>query len=225
MRIGFTMKGVFIMNKKTISFLLCLLLLLQLPTSLKAAEAQPAATFSDVEESSWYYDAVQYVVENNIMIGTDDDAFSPGTSLNRAMMVQMLYNLEGSPETGTANFTDVAAGAWYGDAVSWASENNVVSGTGNNMFSPNQEITREEMAVMMRNYCTSKEIELPATREPVDFADEPNMSSWAKDAIDVMYQAAVLSGVESGLFAPKYTATRAEVAQMFMNFMEAIEVE
>lgn len=176
--------------------------------------------FSDVSDSAWYYNAVKYAFEKNIMQGTGY-GFVPNTHLNRAMMVQILYNLDGSPSAGVPMFNDVASGAWYADAATWAASKSIVNGVGDNKFAPNNDITREQMAVMLYNYCNTKGIELPELRETTAFADSTSTSPWAIEAIEAMYQAGILSGKGNGVFDPQGKATRAEVAQMFMNFMEA----
>lgn len=179
--------------------------------------------FADVSESAWYYDAVKYAHKNNIMQGTGNGLFEPNINLNRAMLVQMLYSLEGRPSAGESSFNDVADGSWYADAIAWASTNGVVNGIGNNLFAPTSDIAREQMAVMLYNYCIYKGIELPIVRETGSFADGSVVSSWAKEAVEAMYQAGILNGKGNGVFDPRGTATRAEVAQMMMNFLEAIK--
>ena len=179
--------------------------------------------FDDVNESDWFYDAVKYVCEHGIMQGAGTDGFEPNVKLTRSMMVQILYNLEKQPSVNGAGFGDVASGMWYSDAIGWASENNITHGLGNGLFAPANEITREQMAVMLYNYCVFKGIKLPVIRETANFVDGGSVSAWAAEAVEAMYKAGVLSGKGDGIFAPQDTATRAEVAQMFMNFLEAIK--
>jgi len=178
--------------------------------------------FNDVAKSAWYYDAVKYVYDNGLMNGIASDTFDPTSNLNRAMMVQILYNLEGATATGSASFGDVESGAWYADAIAWATSNGIVNGVGNNLFAPTQEITREQMAVMLYNYCVFKGTPLPVTRTG-SFADAGSINGWAVEAVNAMYQAGILNGKGEGAFDPQGKATRAEIAQMFMNFIEAIK--
>ena len=105
-------------------------------------------------------------------------------------------------------------------AVNWAYANGIVSGMGDNLFAPNAEITREQMAVMLYNYAKFIDAELPKNRAGV-FADEDKIGAWAKEAVNAMYAAEILSGKGGNNFDPQGNATRAEVAAMFMNFMEA----
>lgn len=176
---------------------------------------------TDVSAGSWFYNAVTYVIKNGVMQGVSTTTFAPSSNLNRAMMVQILYNLEGKPAASGAPFSDVKTGDWYADAVAWASANGVVNGVGGGRFAPTQEITREQMAVMLNNYCSYKNIELPKTRESAAFSDASSIGTWAADAVDTMYRAGILNGKGGNAFDPKGNATRAEVAQMMMGFMEA----
>ncbi|MDL2274036.1 S-layer homology domain-containing protein [Oscillospiraceae bacterium OttesenSCG-928-G22] len=178
--------------------------------------------FNDVSANHWFYDAVQYAHENGIMNGTSTTTFAPNTNLSRAMMVQILWNLEGRPAAGSASFTDVASTAWYADAVAWTASNSIVSGYGNDKFGPEESITREQMATILYRYCAYKEIELPSTRTG-DFADSTAIGTWAVEAVNAMYEAEVLNGKGSNTFDPKGTATRAEIAQMMKNFMETVK--
>lgn len=177
--------------------------------------------FNDVAQSAWYYDAVKYVYDNGIMNGIGDNTFDPTSNLNRAMMVQILYNLEDATATGSVSFGDVESGAWYADAVTWAAGNGIVSGYGNGSFGPGDNITREQMAVMLYRYCLFAGLELPAVNEDFNITDASDMSSWAVEAVEAMYKAGILNGKDGGVFDPQGTATRAEVAQMMMNFNSA----
>ena len=179
--------------------------------------------FTDVQEADWFFDAVKSAYENDIMNGITATEFAPTENLTRAMFVQILYNLEGQPSAGISNFTDVANSAWYADAISWAADNTIVSGVGDNLFAPNDEITREQMAVMLYNYCVFKGIEVPNTRTVGAFADADKISTWATETVNAMYAAKILNGKGGNMFDPQGTATRAEVAQMFMNFIEVIK--
>ncbi len=180
--------------------------------------------FSDVAEGDWYYEAVKFVFDNGIMNGTGADIFDPYVKLNRGMMVQILFNLDGKNITnGTFTFEDVAKGAWYEDAIAWAAPKGIVLGYSETVFAPLQNITREQMAAMLYRYCQYKGIELPVVRESGSFTDSASVSAYAKEAVQAMYQAGILNGKGNGVFDPQGTATRAEVAQMLMNFVEATQ--
>ena len=128
--------------------------------SIDAVFAQGEAwsnPFSDVVEGAWYYEAVAYVCNNGLMNGVGGGYFEPNANLTRAMLVQVLYNLEQKPALDSeAGFTDVAADAWYADAVNWAAQNQVVNGYGGNAFGPEDALTREQMASILYRYATYK---------------------------------------------------------------------
>ena len=166
---------------------------------------------------------MKFAYENGLFNGVSEDSFAPEMTMSRAMMVQVLYNLAGKPSANSAGFSDVDSNSWYFDAVSWAAQNGIVSGIGDNLFAPDNDITREQMAVILFNYAKSTGIELSFVRDVVPFADAEEISSWAIEALDAMYAAGILSGKGDGIFDPKSTATRAEVATMFMNFLNAIK--
>lgn len=172
--------------------------------------------FTDVAASAWYYDAVKYVFDNNLFNGTSATAFSPSLTMTNAMMVQVLYNIGGEGKTYQTTST-----AWYATAVAWGEENGIMTGLPS--FDPTAGATREAMAVMMLNYVNAKNITLTATREPIVFADASSISAWASEAVDAMYAAEVLNGMGNNAFSPADIATRAQVAQMFANFFEAIK--
>ena len=108
--------------------------------------------FTDVPTSAWYYDAVEFVYERGMMAGTGNNQFSPNVTTTRAMIVTILYRLENQPAAGSSSFTDVPAGQWYTNAVTWAAANGIVGGYGNGRFGPNDTITRVQMAVILYRY-------------------------------------------------------------------------
>ncbi len=179
-------------------------------------------SYSDVSETDWYYEAVKNAYEHSIMQGTNK-GFEPSAKLTRSMLVQMLYNLEGRPSSSKSVFNDVVDGSWYANAIAWASDNIIVKGNGKNQFAPKQVITREQMAIILHNYCLYKGIVLPVLFEGEVFTDKNEVSSWAVQATEAMYKAGILRGKGNGKFDPKGMASRAEVAQMFMNFMNVIK--
>lgn len=172
--------------------------------------------FSDVSRNAWYYDAVKFVSQNNLMNGVADNTFAPASNLSRAMLAQILYNKEGKPAAGTSAFTDVTAGQWYADAVSWATANGVVNGLGNNMFGPNNNITREQLAVMLYRYADSPAV----TGSVTGFSDADRISSFATDAMAWATTNGIMNGKGDGRLDPKGLATRAEVAQMIKNYLD-----
>lgn len=186
------------------------------PTDPTQPTTPSAVTYSDVAETAWYYDAVKYVTEKGLMNGVGNDRFAPNSNLTRAMFAQILYNKAGKPAAGASTFTDVAAGQWYADAVSWAAAQGVVNGIGNGMFGPNNNITREQLAVMLYRYAGSPAV----TGSVTGFNDAGQISSYAKDAMAWATTNGVMNGKGDGRLDPKGLATRAEVAQMMQNYFK-----
>ena len=142
------------MKKRVVSLVMALCLAVSLLPGALAAGGHP---FTDVPASHWANDAVTYVYENDLMDGVDSTTFSPDGTTTRAMVVTVLYRLAGQPAANWANpFVDVPAGVWFHDAVTWAWENDVVNGTSSSVFSPNQAITREQLAVILYRYAGSQ---------------------------------------------------------------------
>ena len=178
--------------------------------------------FIDVPSGTWYYNGIAYVYQAGLFNGTSETTFSPWLNMSRAMMVTVLYRLAGAPDGGSASFTDVADDMWYTSAVNWAATTNIVSGIGDGLFVPEDNITREQMAVMLYNYCIAMSIELPMMREMVAFGDANQVSDWAKEAVAAMYMANILNGKDGSIFDPQGQATRAEVATMLLNFSDIL---
>ena len=182
-----------------------------------------SAPFTDVPEDAWYKEAVDYVYANGLMSGTSATTFAPSTQLSRAMMVQILYNLEEQPVvTESAAFTDVAADVWYAGAVNWAAGEGIVSGYGNGKFGPEDLITREQMANMLYYYAQYKGYDVSASGELSSFTDGASTSSWAAEAVRWAVGSGLLSGKGGGVLDPRGTATRAEAASIFMRFARTV---
>ena len=182
----------------------------------------PVDSFVDVDENAWYYQAVQYMVENGLMSGTGTTTFSPNTTLSRGMIAQMLYALEGKPSTQGSSFTDVASGAWYADAAAWAQANKVITGYDNGAFGPDDPLTREQLTLILYNYARLKGYEVSAKGDLSAYVDGHTTSSWAQESMTWAVGAGLLSGKGLGMLYPTGTATRAEVAQIMMNFCESV---
>ena len=180
--------------------------------------------FTDVTSGDWFYDAVAYVYDKGMMEGTTDTTFAPTMNLTRSMIAQVLYNLEERPEApGAAGFTDVAAGAWYADAVNWAAARGIVKGYDTGAFGPEDSVTREQLAAILYRYAQVKGYDTTQGGMAVrEFSDSASISDWAQEAMAWAVNAQVLSGKGNGVLDPQGTATRAEVAQMLMNFVEHV---
>lgn len=182
---------------------------------------EPAMPFTDVTTGAWYYDAVEYVYENNLMAGTGATTFDPEMNLTRAMTAQILYNLEGKPEaTKEATFADMnTAPNWSVDAIAWAQDTGVVAGIGNNLFDPNANVTREAFAQMMYNYAKFKGYDLTKAGDLAQFPDAGSISTWAETAMSWANGNGLINGhAESGLLDPQGTTTRAQAASIIANF-------
>lgn len=188
----------------------------------KDDEETTELNFTDVKESDWFYKGVAYVVDKGVMSGVSENQFDPSGKLTRAMLVQMLYNMESRPACDAENaFIDVPVGQWYTDAVIWANDEKIVSGMGDGLFAPNMEITREQMVVMLYNYAKYKGYDVTASTDLSKFADNASVSTWAQPAMQWAVAEGYISGMGDSQLAPQGTATRAEIASVIMRFMEA----
>ncbi|MBR4015807.1 MAG: S-layer homology domain-containing protein [Anaerotignum sp.] len=179
--------------------------------------------FRDVKTTDWFYSAVQYVVSKGLMYGTDEAIFEPQTKLNRGMLTTILYRMEGSPKVNAVNpFTDVAAGKWYTDAIVWANANDVVSGYGDGMFGPTDDITREQMALMIMRYCAYKGMNTQARGSLETYTDKNKVSTWAETAVKWAIAEKLITGRTETTLEPRQTATRAEAASILMRFDQNI---
>lgn len=178
--------------------------------------------FTDVKETDWFFKGVEYVVDKDVMSGVSENQFDPSGKLTRAMLVQMLYNMESRPACDAENaFMDVPVGQWYTDAVIWANDAKIVSGMGEGLFAPNMEITREQMVAMLYNYAKYRGYDVTASADLSAFADTASVSAWAQPAMQWAVAEGYISGMGDSQLAPQGTATRAEIASVIMRFMEA----
>ena len=179
--------------------------------------------FEDVYVSDWYFDAVQYVYENDMMAGTSDITFSPNQTTTRGMIVTILYRLEGEPTvTGTTAFTDVTADQYYANAVAWAVQNGIVAGSDATTFAPNNAITREQMAAILYRYAQFKGYDVSAKADLSTYIDAADVSAYATDAMAWASQTGLITGTSATTLSPAGQATRAQVATILMRFCENI---
>jgi len=176
--------------------------------------------FKDVTSDSWYYSSVKYAYENNLFKGTDK-GFEPDTTMTRAMLVTVLYRLA-SPEKPSAEvmFADVSENAWYADSINWAAKNNIVSGISETKFAPDEDITREQLALILYRYAVLNGYDTKIGEDILSYADVNNISDYALDAMKYAVEHGIITGKSNGILAPKSNATRAEVATMLMRFAE-----
>ena len=190
--------------------------------SFKAETPAPVALpFTDVKSGNWFYDAVKYAYAQGLMTGTSATTFAPNGTMNRAMIVTVLYRLEKSPAvTGASKFTDVPAGQWYSDAVAWAAANNIVNGYDETTFGPMNAVTREQMAAILFRYEQYKGLENVTLEENLNrFPDQNKISAYAIPALQWAVGQKIINGNADGTLDPTGTATRAQVAQIFTNLL------
>lgn len=183
-------------------------------------------TFMDATKDQWYYDAVEYCAENGLFSGTAVGQFSPSKTMTRAMLVTVLWRLDGErvPKV-TANFSDVTDGIWYADAVAWASENGIVNGVGKGRFDPDGDVTREQIATILRRYAQFKGIDTSKQADLSTYPDADQVSDYAKEAMAWANATGLINGNKSGgkvLLQPKGNGTRAQVAAILMRYIENI---
>ena len=187
------------------------------------------STYSDVKTGDWYYDAVVWATEAGVVNGMGDGTFAPTGTTTRAQIVQILYNLEGTPAvSGTTPFTDLTAN-WYKPAILWAYQNNVVAGKSPTTFDPEGPVTREQIAVILTQYMFHV-LTMERTWTPADlstFPDGANVSSWAKEAMQDAVALGLINGTKApdGLvyIDPQGSAARQQVATILMNFCQNVK--
>ena len=176
--------------------------------------------FTDVDEEAWYYTSTKYVNDHGLMTGLDSTHFGPTTILSRAQFATILYRMEDSPSVNyETKYPDVMDRQFYTSAVMWASEAGVIGGYANGYFGPADNITREQMAVMMYRFAKYKEYDISASNDLSSFPDQSSVSAFSKDAMKWAVGAGLISGSQGNLL-PQGNASRAECATIIMRFME-----
>ncbi len=182
--------------------------------------------FKDVAENVWYYEAVQYTFQHNLLNGISDKKFGPETTVNRAMVATVLYRLAGEPTVNTASkFKDVEDNTWYSKAVAWAAENGVVTGYGDNTFKPNNTISRQEMATMLARFAKLVGIDTAKGADLGSYPDAGTVAAWAEESIAWCVENGIITGVQSGkkvTLNPQGDATRAQLAAIIMRFHKLV---
>lgn len=177
--------------------------------------------FKDVKSDKWFYEAVKYVHYNNIMNGTSNSTFEPSKNCTREMMVQILYSAEGRKDVDVTNpFTDNIEGKWYYKSILWGVKNGITSGTSAATFGTGKNVTRQEMAGFLYNYAKYKGFSLSDTKDLSEYVDAGQISGWALEKMKWANANGIINGKSGNKLDPKGTATRAEVAQMIMNFQK-----
>lgn len=182
-------------------------------------QEHPCEYYTDVHCGDWFFDGVVSAYENNLMKGTGNSLFEPEEKVTRAMVTMALYRKYGSPEREESSrpFSDIPEGAWYEDAVFWAADLGIVNGTGEGKFSPEEPITREQIAAILWR-CTAPE---KTENEKLEFPDAENVSDYAAEAVKWTVRSGIINGMD-GKLAPGEAATRAQLALILTRWLETV---
>ncbi len=180
------------------------------------------ADFTDVDPSSWYDGAVDFVFSRGLFSGTSEDTFSPFTEMNRSMLAAVLHRLEGEVKTdSTAVFTDVEEGAWYCDGIRWASARGIILGKDDGSFGVDDPVTRQDMIVMMYRYARSLGLDTASSGDLSIFQDSGSIADYAREAVSWACDAGLIYGAD-GVLNPLGSAARVEVAVLMERLTELI---
>ena len=189
--------------------------------AVSAAEEMP---FRDVAAGKWFYDAVKYVWERELMTGVAPDRFEPNGSMTRAMFVTVLGRLAGAEGSETNPFPDAKSGTWYSKYVGWAVDRGIVKGYEDGTFRPDTNLSREEMAACMARYIDAMGLNMPRENDAVyEFTDDDRIAGWAEGYVDVLRTAGIVRGDDNVNYNPKSEITRAEMATLIGNLIRATE--
>ena len=178
--------------------------------------------FTDVYDRDWFFSDVAYAAQNGLMRGTSSDKFSPYSTTTRAMIVTVLYRMEGEPDAGENSFIDVPDGEYYTDAVAWASENGIVNGYGQGRFGPNDSITREQLAAILYRYSVYKGYDVSVGEDTniLSFDDIAELSDYAYTSMQWACGGGIIGGMGDGRLAPKGNATRCQIAAVLHRYCD-----
>ena len=186
-------------------------------------EEPVAEPFVDVAEGDWFYDAVVYAYQNELMDGVGGNRFAPNSETTRAQLVTILYRLEGQPAvSGDLPFTDVEAGIWYTDAILWAAQNNIVNGVSDTEFAPGDEITRQQLVTILYRYAEAKGYDVSASADLSGYPDAGQVQDYAQPAMAWAVAENIIQGMEDGTLKPAGNASRAQIATILMRFCEDV---
>ena len=197
--------------------------------TFKPEQAAPAADvfapYNDLDKTKWYADGIRYVLENGIMSGYGNGTFGPNDDTSRAMMAQILFNIEGGQSVSDAlKYSDVNGADWYAEAIRWASAENIMDGYGNGVFGPNDAMTREQLVTIMYRYAKKKGIDVSVGEDTniLSYDDAFDVSEWAIPAMQWAVGSGLITGRTNTTLNPRDTATRAEIATIIMRYCEEI---
>ncbi len=192
-------------------------------TFVALSEEPVVLPFVDVAAEDWYGDAVAAVYARGLMTGTAEDTFAPELAATRGMVVSILHRLAGSPTVSAEVFEDVAVDDWYGQAVAWAANEGIASGTNAETFSPNAAVTREQLAALFCNFAAHQGMDTTARSDLSSFDDAETVSDWAQDAVSWAHAEGLLAGTSATTLSPQGEATRAQLAAMLVRFSDYLE--
>ena len=179
--------------------------------------------FVDVAEGDWFYDAVVYAYQNELMDGVGGNRFAPNSETTRAQLVTILYRLEGEPAvSGDLPFTDVESGTWYTDAILWAAQNNIVNGVNDTEFAPGDDLTRQQLVTIFYRYAESKGYDVSASADLSGYPDAGQVQDYAQPAMAWAVAENIIQGMEDGTLKPAGNASRAQIATILMRFCEDV---
>ena len=186
-------------------------------------EEPVAEPFIDVAEGDWFYDAVVYAYQNELMDGVGGNRFAPNSETTRAQLVTILYRLEGQPAvSGDLPFTDVEAGIWYTDAILWAAQNNIVNGVSDTEFAPGDDLTRQQLVTILYRYAEAKGYDVSASADLSGYPDADQVQDYAQPAMAWAVAENIIQGMEDGTLKPAGNASRAQIATILMRFCEDV---
>ena len=191
-------------------------------TFVQVEEPAPTEPFVDVNEGDWFYDAVVYAYQNELMDGVGGNRFAPNSETTRAQLVTILYRLEGEPAvSGDLPFTDVEAGIWYTDAILWAAQNNIVNGVSDTEFAPGDDLTRQQLVTILYRYAEAKGYDVSASADLSGYPDAGQVQDYAQPAMAWAVAEGIVEGMDGNL-NPAGNASRAQIATILMRFCEDV---
>ena len=188
----------------------------------------PISAFTDADPTAWYHDGVHYVLENGIMSGyggAETESFGPNDNTSRAMMAQILWNMEGKPVVNyLLTCSDVAEGMWYTEAVRWVTAEGIMNGYGDGLFGPDDAMTREQLVTIVHRYAIYKGVDVSVGEDTniLSYDDAFDVSEWAIPAMQWAVGSGAVGGRTDITLNPKDTATRAEIAAIVMRYYTEI---
>ena len=202
-------------NFRSLSFFLALVMLFSFAAPLTVGAK---TLYSDVEAGRWSEGSIEYASENGYMQGVGGGRFDPEGSMTRAMVVTVLWRIDGRPAAGKSSFSDVPGGEWYSEPVAWAESTGVVTGVGGGRFDPDGVITREQLATILYRYCGFKKLDVSEKGDVSAFTDKDKIDAWATDAVRWAVGIGLIRGVTAKTVDPLGSATREQVATILERF-------